>query len=659
MEIAPGPAQADGARERERLGLALAMLESGLAELPAVVPLVHGAPPSPGLAAAPVHSAARWKLTVSVARDGSLQASACDAEDNCAPLRRDIDWKVPHEGLSAVLNALAERLGRPSPRPLPPVAKDPYAVLLVGRGAASFYGVTAAVPTDRLGDRRRDPVERALFIEPRAVLARWIEGRRHLALGQLEQAHHAFNRVTVLASDTVLFRADEAAVLLSMGHLRAASTAWGTVAKRGGDDPRFAVPHARSLLHNGRVPEAARVFDQLPPALQTDPVVLEAKVALADAGGPHVDVDALLALWQAQAPLDPVPVRRRIAARVEEKRYAEALDLSRELEARGAAEEAGRLSLALAVALRDWEGAAEIATAQGKPQLSARIRARGALEADPAAVPEEAALLAPIDWVVRGRAYLAGGRSAEALADADRALRQDRWLAEALALREDSLRALGRSAEADEAATRLRQADPAWALQAADVGAPVAAVAEASPPEQSTVAEPPPVQGAEDLSGRRKLLSAATPAELAPGPEELAGRIERLERAVLAAEEAGRSLARVHNAWAERLAAGTPVCRPGEVPTPLEQARLLGARHRDEVQSSRMEARRLERIVAAPTVEPFLDADRRGHADRLLSRVAGQLQSHAELSAWHTRHVEPRAAGCASPIDRAEAASGR
>jgi predicted Zn-dependent protease len=467
--------EAPGVRQEVR-ALTAALLESGLAELPGVVPVVEGARVSPGLEDALALATARQRAMVELAEAAGgvvqLQVTLCpEGVGTCARhLATAQGLEALPQAVAGLLGKLALALGERAGPALEaqwaaPPSRDRYALYLAGRSAAQLYGWRAGPAEADVGDRKRDASVRALFIDPTNPLAWWLSGRQQLVRGVPEGAQRALRRAVELRGRTRLFRADEAAALASGGApAEVALEAWEGVRQRAApEDLRFALPHARALLGADQAEGAARTLDLLPASLHETAPVLRLRAALADAGQPVGDLDALLARWAESAPGDAEPVRRRIQLRVRGREYAEALPLTLELERRGERREARELSLALAVALGSWELAASRALELELPELAARIEARAALEDAPAEVPLAlSGTREPLALVARGGAALRAGAPRAALEDAEQALRALPHLPEGLALRASALRALGRDAEAAQAEAALRRADPAY-----------------------------------------------------------------------------------------------------------------------------------------------------------------------------------------------------
>ena len=457
----------------EMLGIATASLEAGLSDLEDVIPVVEGVPPSPGLDGALRSGRRVWSAAVQVAPAAEgvrFELSLCDPRGACADYASTGPREHPERALAELLRETAHALGRPVPAATgagwdAPISHDPYAILLAGRSAATWYGLIEAVPDDLVGDKRRDIVTRAVLVDPKLAFTQWINARRALQRGYPQLARGGFTRASLAQPQRVLFRADEAAAVRAMGLEEEARRAWDLVQAKAPDDLRFVASRARSMVDTREFDDAAELLEGLPERYENDVAVIELWVAISEAGGKAPPYDGLLARWQFADGTDPEPVRRRIALRVREERYDEAMAFIRTLEERGAREEASRLAMSLGVATGDYALAAKKAEDLGLAATASRIRAREALLRAPAEVPPElAAADEPVEFVARGGARLRAGKAPAALADADAALAKDPWMPEALALRMEALQQLGRTDDARRTARQLRAADPAWPI---------------------------------------------------------------------------------------------------------------------------------------------------------------------------------------------------
>ena len=455
--------------EAEVAGLSAALLESGLSELPGVVARVSTAPPPPGMSAPLRTGAETWTATLEVGDDSKLlgfQLDLCDPIGACTTQRATGSRDDVGEPVADLLGWAAELLHRaPSAATLEawrtPVSPDPYAILVCGRSAATFYGILPPVEPERVGDKGADPITKAVYLDPGMGLAQWILGRREAARGEWFNARVAFTGATLSRPSSALFLADEAAALAKGGHPESALLTWTALGESWPGDPRFQLPIARVALAAGQPKVAEKVVRELSAPFLDEPPVVELAVRIADAVGPDADYDVLLARWAVAAPDEPEPVRRRISLRIRASRLNEAWDLLPELAGRGVPDEAARLAMALGVGIGRWEDAAAAANQLGLTDQSTRIAARGALEKAPTVEPPDLDAL-PDVWakVAVGHIRFAQKDAAGALVAADGALALRRWMPEALSLRAVALRALGRAAEAAQTEAELAAADP-------------------------------------------------------------------------------------------------------------------------------------------------------------------------------------------------------
>lgn len=456
-------------RPAETCGILAALLESGLADLEDVVPNVQGVPVSPGIRDHLQLGAERWTGSVFVHGDKSditVMLTLCGPDGACVEHRADGVYEGPHAIAATLLPLAAATLDR---QPLPgavdawalPQSPDPYAVMIAGRGASIFYGQGEPLDPEDVGDRKRDPITRALYLDPAMPLGQWIAGRRAQTLGKSGRGE--FARAAVLRPRSLLFQADAAAALLADGDAEGALAAWQVVEAQQPKDPRFTVARARTAMGLERHALATTMLDGLREGLQDDRTVVELRVQIADATGAGEGHDDLLARWEAAAPEEAEPVRRRLALRVEAGRYREALEFTEVLTARGAREEANRAAMALAVGLREWELAAREAESLGLPEVASDLQIRASIEAEERQLPPGLEQdKEPAARIVEGQWWLSHEAPDRALRIAEALLVTQPWWPEALALAHRAAVGSGRGAEAAAYEARLLLADPAW-----------------------------------------------------------------------------------------------------------------------------------------------------------------------------------------------------
>ncbi len=467
VRLAPARVPADVAHREETSGLLTVLVEMGLADLQGVIPLVEGTPAAPGLAD-PVRSLGQtWTGAITVFGSDPLQLNLelCSKPEVCTVSRGEGPLAEPWKAVAQVLDGAVAALGRPASLPgapddwRRPLSNDPYAVLLAGRAAAVLYGILPPPPEEDLGDRRKDPIVRAVYVDPHDAPAAWVLIRREAARGQFASAQEAFERALEARPSSLALLGDQAAISALAAKPATALDAWLAMSARTPRDLRFRLPLARAHVRNQQIAEASAVLDHLPGWAQDERAVVEMRVAIADAAGNVVAGDALLARWQAAAADDPEPIRRRIALRVSERQYAAALDLIDELAATGAPEEAGGLEMTLSLGVDDLERADRAARDLGLDDVAHRIAVRRTIGGDPAATL--AAIGTSRDrWerLTRAQALLASGEAAKALAELEPVLDEAPYQPEALALQIACLEGLHRPAVIPRA--RLAWADP-------------------------------------------------------------------------------------------------------------------------------------------------------------------------------------------------------
>jgi hypothetical protein len=135
---------------------------------------------------------------------------------------------------------------------------------------------------------------------------------------------------------------------------------------------------------------------------------------------------------------------------------------------------------------------------------------------------------------------------------------------------------------------------------------------------------------------------------IAPGPAELTTTLVALEVRLDRAETVGEAAERLQNRWGG--------LRPDRHAGPCQSdpdasalaARLLvfGPAWRDDVQSVRAAAARLEYLLVAPTVVPLLDPETWERVDHVRARTAREVAGYQAFAAWHQRFFLPSAHGC-------------
>jgi tetratricopeptide (TPR) repeat protein len=451
----------------EILGLSTAIVQTSLADLSDVTCHVGSQPPPRFL------DPERLNVNVRLSLDGGqdtfvLLATVCPADAQCRDLHTTGRREDPFDPMARLLSQIAARIGRE----IPPdaleaslrasLSKNDYARLLTGRAAAVLYGIMPAVPPDAIGDKRKDPIARAVFLDPDQALAQWILGRRELALGKRESAVTAFETAERLVPRRTVFAHDLASSLEGLDWRRAEEV-YAQLA-RNTPDHRFTIARANALIALGRVDEAKQTISTLPERYAKIPDLLQMSVMIAEARrdtGPQFE--ELLATWQEAARDRPEPVRRRIAWLVERGDFKKALSLTPELAKRGATEESVRMRMSLALAAGEWPAAKEAARTLGLGEIEARIGARERLEKGDDPIDVVAYAKDRTGKLVRGELALIEGRIVGALEDADALLRIAPYDTEALSLRVRALQRAPHLGDLADASAALYYADPASA----------------------------------------------------------------------------------------------------------------------------------------------------------------------------------------------------
>ncbi len=462
-------------RDAELRGLVTMAVELGLADMPGVVPVIPGdsAPPT-FLLSRPIP---RRQVDARLFARGDdkaleLELELCVPGGSCtstvATGTREAPWVAVGQLLEGAMGTLGVEVSEATRASWSTAgSKDPYAEMITGRAAAQLYGILP--PSLSPGDRKDDPVTRAVFLDPGQPLAQWTRARWEMAT-TLDggKASDALAKAQLLRPTSPIFLADQATLAGLTGHTAEALLAWESLAALGAD-PRWIEPLARAYLRVDRPKEALVTIDRLAAESRWDPGVAELRVAAAEATG-ATELDPLLARWQEVAAANPEPVRRRVAARVRDANYADAHALVGALRARDPGPGTDALEVALLLSLGRLDEAAILAPAD----VAARIRARAEAERNPVAVPVELGIDDPARVEAEGEAALSAGNHGAALEAADRWITLDPRDARAWAQKARALEASGRGSEAAGAWAR------AWELDPGLSGGPVSAARIAS-----------------------------------------------------------------------------------------------------------------------------------------------------------------------------------
>jgi tetratricopeptide (TPR) repeat protein len=377
-------------RAAEVRGLLTLSLELGLGDIPGVVPRLGGDAEPWSIATDPPVPRrmvdARF-VARGTAEALTLELELCEAGAGCHSTEAVGSTADPWQAMGALLDGAADGLGVPVDEVTrdawrQPVSRDDYAELITGRACAMYLGLLP--PSLLPGDKREDPVTKAVFLDPQQALAQWVRARWELAsTPDGGRGPEYLQRASLLRPTSPLIAAEAATVQGLAGHAPEAVLAWEELRARWPGDPRFEEPWGRALFRAGRLEEARTALDALPPEFGWTPAIAALRVDVAEGLG-GAEIDELLEKWQRVDAGAVSPVRRRIELRVRSGAYEEALALISTLRPRAPGPDTDALHVALLVATG---GLAE-AVARAPAEVSVRLEARRRLEADPGSLPE-------------------------------------------------------------------------------------------------------------------------------------------------------------------------------------------------------------------------------------------------------------------------------
>lgn len=472
MDVRIAPIEEFGGHRyaREIAGLVVALYETGLTDLAGVVAHYDRYGPPPGVDRWLTAQSKHWTARFSFAYDRDtvqIVLRLCPANGPCKGASSSGPREAPEGAITEILVWTAGQMNTLVPAGMveawsKPLSPDRYAVLVLGRAAASWYGMVDPVDPEERGIPGKDPLTRVALIDPSLSLAHYMLGRRALDIGRPVVAAHAFERARKSTPDRFVYEVAGAAAASASAAWSDARKLWDDLDARWPDDSRFVVARLEAYLSTGMAREAQALIDELPDRFDNDPEVARLRVGIAEKLGPGPDYEQLVAAWEAAAAYDPEPVRRHIALRLRDGRLEEAFELLAKLEARGAATEAKQMMIALGAGIGRFDEAAKQAALVGSDSLAERLRLRAALEKAPHEIPPGLLRMPDHDARLLAAKLRAAKEPEKALADVRALLRDDRFLAEAIALEINILEKLGRSDEAVSARERLQFADPAF-----------------------------------------------------------------------------------------------------------------------------------------------------------------------------------------------------
>ncbi len=364
-------------------------------------------------------------LSVRPHDDGAVEASLCQPDGVCEI--HFAEGPPEHVGTSLAHQVL-EQMG--VARPVldclsQPPSPDAYATLLAGRSAAVVYGWHP--PSSDPGDVRVDPIARAVFLDPKAAVAQWLQGRVAFAAGDIGKAVDHLHFASRRCAEHEGFAGDEALAYALDDQRKGAFPA----------DARFLFARLDAGLRRKDVDTYARSLA----ALQQWPDDPRLEQRAADAA-PEERRSGHLARWAQLDPGNPVPVQRLAERSLRDRDWEELVRLCDELEHRGIDVASMRTPALLALGRIDEARAA--APAALAPRVAARAGAQPVGDS-----PEEQLLRAQ---------RLLGGDPVAARRAADQALAARPYWPEALDTAARAARAAGQS-DARYLA-RLAEAEP-------------------------------------------------------------------------------------------------------------------------------------------------------------------------------------------------------
>lgn len=451
-------------------GLVMSLIETGLSDFPWILPELDGAATPPGWETPLFEHAANWRLEIEIDDETEdsieIYAKICPEPGNCSGAHARGPRTAPSAAVAKILARIAEVLHQPIPEAMvetwsQPLSEDPYALLLLGRAAAQLYGYMPPTPPRLIGDKRNDPSERAIYVDPTMALGYWIRARRQLKSDEPKKALASINRAIEERGHRAYLRIVAAAAWERLEEWKQAGSAWEAVSAHPGYDLRFAVRQGESWAQAGAPNAALELIDSLPANLRGHADIARLRVNASERAGIVEGYEERLEAWARAAPADPEPLRRLIAQGLRNDRKSEVRLRLQELEARGAKAEAQTMAIAMDNELRRYHSAYEEANKLQLTELARQIRARKRLERDGNIHPLALAKTrTPGTVVVAARALLAESPE-RSLNLVSRLLRQDPWFPEALAVQVRAYRLLENHRAADESLERLVRADPA------------------------------------------------------------------------------------------------------------------------------------------------------------------------------------------------------
>ena len=142
------------------------------------------------------------------------------------------------------------------------------------------------------------------------------------------------------------------------------------------------------------------------------------------------------------------------------------------------------------------------------------------------------------------------------------------------------------------------------------------------------------------------------PGLIAPSWTEYIDALGVLEARSDDAEVVATALFRVQNEIGRRMPGlgSKPPCDADGLASLRRAPRSSASTLRDRLQAARAQARRVDRLAAAPTVAPLVDGRTGRRRVIVTDRVAAATDMYLEASAWHDRHVSDFIRRCDPPL---------
>ncbi len=447
--------------ETETVARVVRTMEAFFHAAQGIVVRVDSAPPPPSVRDAPTSGAGGWGISLALVGSSAdaleLRALTCAPGGGCEEEVIYTNADTPEVSATELAVKILDRIGGEVPPTViacvgQPPSADRYASLIAGRGAGVLYKmVVPKVP----GDRSDDPLERAVYLDPKSGMAQWVAGRGRAERSKLDSAVYSLGIAVESCPGHAGFVADLAKIELERGKI-ADAVALLDGLEAFADDPRLVPLRLDTWVQAGRLTEAEALGLRANETFPDDPRIAEVLAELSLAQGKGPEYERWLGAWAQRDERDPEPVRRLVAIQARGARWDEAWESVEQLEARGEVEEARRWRVTTGLALKRYEEAA----AAADPEVASKIRARAALEGAGGFSFDLSGDPSPEARVARGTALMWSGSADAALREADAALRDRPWWPEALALRVDALAALGFEDRAEETRKRWYQAEP-------------------------------------------------------------------------------------------------------------------------------------------------------------------------------------------------------